>query len=138
MFPPFICGPLFRIFLEWGFLLKIFFLHHGDKLDKVKVFLQEIINIQRILCAYIRYTNEGIVIHIVLSEVFYPLHNAGEGTPARAVHSVTVVDILRAVDAYADQEIVFFEELCPFRIYQCGVGLKGVCYFLARPFIFPL
>ena len=69
----------------------------------------------------------------VLSQVPPALHHPVEGALPAAVDPVGVVDLARAVDAQADQEVVLLEEGAPVVVEQDAVGLEGVLHGLAGP-----
>ena len=55
---------------------------------------------------------------------------------AGTVAAIAVVDFLRAVNADAHHEVVFFEECAPLVSEQGAVGLQGIAdrlFFLERP-----
>src|SRR5258708_11174902 len=58
-------------------------------------------------------------------------HHLIESALLAAVDPVGVVELARAVDAQADEEIVFLEEGAPFIIEKNAVGLEGVLHGLA-------
>ena len=69
----------------------------------------------------------------VLAQEPPALHHLVEGALFAAVDTVGVVELARAVDAQADQKVVFLEEGAPVIVEKDAVGLKGVLHDLSRP-----
>ena len=64
------------------------------------------------------------------------MHHEIEGALAASVAPIGVVQFARAVDAQADQEVVFLEEGAPVVVEQQAVGLESVLHRLAGPAVF--
>src|SRR5208337_1348183 len=64
----------------------------------------------------------------VLAQVPPALHHLVEGALFAAVEPVRVVDLAWAVNAQANQEIVFLEEAAPLIVEEDAVGLKGMLH----------
>ena len=76
---------------------------------------------------------QDVEVDLVLAQVPPAAHHQVEGALAAAVDAVGVVQLARAVDAQADQEVVLLEERAPVVVEQQAVGLEGVLHGLAGP-----
>src|SRR5690606_4997234 len=99
----------------------------GDELEKRGAdAAQETVDIQRLLHALAGDAGERVELDLVFLENLDAAHDGVPGGLAALVHAVTVVDGARAVDAHADEEIVFLEECAPLVVEAGAVGLEGV------------
>jgi hypothetical protein len=62
----------------------------------------------------------------VLLEQAQALHDPGEGGPALLVPAIDIMEMGRAIEAEADEEVVFLKKLAPVIVQQGTVGLYGV------------
>ncbi len=74
---------------------------------------------------------QDVEVDLVLAQEAPAAHHQVEGALAAAVDAVGVVQLARAVDAQADQEVVLLEEHAPVVVEQQAVGLEGVLHRLA-------
>ena len=76
---------------------------------------------------------EDVDVHLVLTQMPPAAHHAVERALPAAVAPIGVVEIARAVNAQADEEVVLLEEGAPLVVEQDAVGLERVLHDLARP-----
>jgi len=67
--------------------------------------------------------SERVVLNACLAQHFDGVHDPAERAAPRCILAVAVVQMLRAVDAYADAEVVVGEEATPVVVEECAVGL---------------
>ena len=80
--------------------------------------------------------SKGVELYAVGFASFDGFHYAVECAFAGVVEAVVVVVFFWAVNADADEEIIFGEELTPFVVEEYSVGLETVCDSLARLSVF--
>jgi hypothetical protein len=93
--------------------------------------LEEAIDLERAIGRVPADTGQGIEFDLVFLQLPHLLHDALEGARAVAVLAVAVVDLLRAVQADADEKVVGLEELAPLVVEMQRVRLQGVPDLLA-------
>jgi hypothetical protein len=71
----------------------------------------------------------------VLAKVPPATHDLIERTLLASIDAIRIVEFTWAINAEADQEIVFLEKGAPFIIEKDAVGLKRVLHNLAGPAI---
>jgi len=82
--------------------------------------------------------DEDVVFDVVFPAAVNGSHHFVESSRAGMVGAVMVVVLFGAVDADADEEVVFAEKLAPLVVEQDGVGLQSVADDLAGCAVFPL
>ena len=70
--------------------------------------------------------DECVEVNGFVSEQLGGFHDFVKGAIAGGVLTVVVVDVLRAVEADADEDSVFSEKGCPVTVDEDAVGLEGV------------
>ena len=96
---------------------------------------QESVELQRMIGVDPVDRGQDVVLDAVLLEEPKATHHLVEGAGAALVDPVGVVQLAGAVDADADQEVVFDEELAPLVVEQGAVGLHRVQEPHPRPLV---
>ena len=109
-------------------------LDDGDELHPLRLHLVSEEAIDRAAVMFVSGVDraQDIEVDSVLAQEPPALHHFVEGASFAAIEPVRVMDLARAVDAQADQEIVLLEKGAPLVIEQDAVGLKGVLRRSAR------
>ena len=76
---------------------------------------------------------EDVVFNLVFLQQTQAAHDPIKGRSPAFVHTIHIVQVAWAVNADADQEVVFFKEGAPGIIQQGAVGLEGVFQGHSRP-----
>ncbi len=76
---------------------------------------------------------QDVELHPVAAQQPPPVHHLVPGALRPPVDTVGVVQLLGAVDAEADEEVVLGEELAPLVVEQDAVGLERVLHHLVGP-----
>ena len=89
-------------------------LHDRGELDETAIqFLEEIIEFQRIIHVIIIHDGHGVIFYPMFFQQLDSLHHFIERGESLPVPTVFVVELLRAIDRYTHQEIIFLEKLAP-------------------------
>ena len=99
-----------------------------DELDPFRLCLvtQEAVHLFGLVGSQVVDGHQDIVLHAVLLQHAQAAYDLVESRRSAFVDAVGVVQLARTIDADADQEVVFFEELAPLVVQQRTVGLHGV------------
>jgi len=125
-------------FLNEGAAVFVNTLHHWDKLHPISVNLitDEVVNFQGMIAIDPVHGGQDIELHLMFLQQPDAAHHLVECRLTPFVHPVCVMQLPGAVDADADEEVVFFEELAPTIVKQCAIGLHGVQKSHSRPGVF--
>src|SRR5690606_29317357 len=93
--------------------------------------LEKVVNLQRMVGVGAIDNGERVELRVMLLEQLQPANNRIKAGLLSLVDAVLVVQLARAIDGEADEELLFGEELSPFVVQQCPIGLQGVADGLA-------
>lgn len=117
-----------KIFFDARYELEVFDLTGGEEIKQ----LIGIVNVSIIE------QDEDVELDIVFSAFFYSCDDFIKSTFTGAVFAIMVVVILRTIEAYADEELVFGKESAPIVVEEYCVCLEGVGNHLAVGAVFLL
>ena len=101
--------------------------HQWNELDEAGTdLLEEAVDFERFLGVDPVDDCQRVEFDAVFFEQFEPVVHPFIGGIAFFIHAIGVVEFRRAVDAQADEEMVFGKEFTPFVVQQGAVGLQGV------------
>ena len=93
---------------------------------------QEIVDPAAMLLVFAMDGGEGVELDLVPSQQIETLHHPRPGRLLSAIAPVAIVEVLRTIDAEADEETMIAKKTAPFRIQQGAVGLKAILDPLVR------
>ena len=101
--------------------------YNRSKLDVMATNLfKEAVEFFRIIGIVVVDYSHAVPFYSVLFQEVDALHHLMEGGTSLFVFTIFIVKLLRSVDGYTYQPVVFFEELTPFVGEQCAIGLYAV------------